>query len=184
MKMKNKINKAILFAVKKHRNQFRKGTDLPYIVHPLSVMICLVEMGASEDAIIGGVLHDTLEDTNTSYMELKWKFGKKVADIVKSCSENKSLSWKERKQETIVKLMYPPMEDVFMVELADKLCNLRDIHRERWGIGFWKRFKVSKKSLGWYYGGLCESIKCHTKQIGKFQKECEEFSRKYKEVFE
>ena len=180
-----KINRAISFAVWKHRKQMRKGTNLPYIVHPLAVMNALINFKCSEDVIIGGVLHDILEDTNTSYLELRLRFGKRVADIVKGCSENKKLSWKERKQETIDKMMNPVDYDVFMVELADKYCNLVDIFIDCDKPNFWKRFKVSKKSLGWYYKGLGKAIKKYSDENNRvFETIAISFNAMYKYVFE
>lgn len=181
--MKNKVQKAILFAVKKHRHQLRKGTNLPYVVHPLSVMKQLIDMGAEEDIIIAGILHDTLEDTDISYRELKRKFGVRVADIVKGCSENKNLPWKARKQETIDKMNNPDNEDVFLVELADKYCNLRDIYLEHEEKGFWKRFKASKKSLKWYYLGINNAIKRHYIKTGKYLNITSMFDMMYEKVF-
>lgn len=161
----------------------RKGTNLPYVVHPLSVMKQLIDMGAEEDVIIAGVLHDTLEDTNTSYRELKRHFGVRVADIVKGCSENKELLWRERKQETIDKMNNPDNEDVFLVELADKYCNLKDIWLECHKKGFWKRFKSSKKSLKWYYLGINNAIKRYYAKTGKYLNISWHFDEMWVKVF-
>ena len=64
-----KIHNAIIFASIKHQNQKRKGTNLPYIVHPMEVMQILTENGCSENVIVAGILHDTLEDTDTTPQE-------------------------------------------------------------------------------------------------------------------
>ena len=76
------IHKAIEFAAKKHRNQTRKGSDTPYIIHPVEVMLFLKESGCSADVVAAGVLHDTLEDTDTTFEELKECFGEAVAKLV------------------------------------------------------------------------------------------------------
>lgn len=64
------IQKAIVFATLKHQNQKRKGTDIPYIVHPMEVMQILTDMRCNENIIIAGILHDTLEDTATTPKEI------------------------------------------------------------------------------------------------------------------
>ena len=75
-----RIHDAIIFAAVKHKDQKRKGTDIPYIVHPMEVMQILTENEVSEDVIIAGILHDTLEDTDTKPQEIETKFGKAVLD--------------------------------------------------------------------------------------------------------
>ena len=98
------IHKAIEFAAIRHKDQKRKGTELPYIVHPMEVMQILTENGCDEIVIVAGILHDTIEDTETTYDDILENFGKEIADIVASESEDKSKSWKERKQTTIDRL--------------------------------------------------------------------------------
>jgi (p)ppGpp synthase/HD superfamily hydrolase len=85
-----KIHNAIIFASRKHASQVRKGTDIPYISHPMEVMDILRQNGCSENVIIAGILHDTLEDTNTTPAEIENKFGGDVLSIVQAESENKS----------------------------------------------------------------------------------------------
>lgn len=88
------IHEAIEFAAIKHRNQTRKSTDIPYIVHPMEVMQILTANGCDEKTIVAGILHDTLEDTATTHEELSEHFGEDVADIVGGVTEDKSKSWK------------------------------------------------------------------------------------------
>lgn len=84
------IHEAIIFATLKHQNQKRKGTEIPYIVHPMEVMQLLSAEGLPEEIIIAGILHDTLEDTDTKPEEIEQKFGKAILDIVLTESEDKS----------------------------------------------------------------------------------------------
>ncbi len=154
----NKIQRAVLFAAKKHATQVRKGTNTPYIVHPLGVMETLIHAGASENAIVAGILHDTLEDTNTTYAELAKNFGNRVADIVRACSEtDKSQSWLERKKHTIAALRKCQDTDVQAVIFADKTYNLQSIHRD-WldSDAVWMRFNADPGSQMWYYGEICK----------------------------
>ena len=146
------IHKAIEFAAKKHRNQTRKGSDTPYIIHPVEVMLFLKESGCSADVVAAGVLHDTLEDTDTTFEELKECFGEVVAKLVASESEDKSKTWQERKQTTIDH-MKTASEEVVTVCLADKLSNLQSIVYDLKTVGdkLWSRFNADKDHVRWYY---------------------------------
>jgi (p)ppGpp synthase/HD superfamily hydrolase len=77
------IDLAIEVAAKAHENQFRKGTDIPYITHPLAVGLILAKAGCSDDVIIAGILHDTVEDTSITLDYIRDTFGNKVSTIVK-----------------------------------------------------------------------------------------------------
>lgn len=129
--MVDRLVKAIDFAAKKHANQRRKNSDAsPYINHPIDVMNILIECGVNDiDVLIGAVLHDTLEDTNTSDVELVEHFGEKVARIVKECSDDKSLPKHVRKQLQIEHALVISNE-AKMIKMADKLSNMSDLHRD------------------------------------------------------
>lgn len=87
----------------------RKGTDIPYISHPCAVGMILQKAGCSEEVVIAGILHDTLEDTETTERDLLDRFGPVVLEIVKGCSEpDKGASWEERKQHTLDELKHAP----------------------------------------------------------------------------
>ena len=155
--MPEMINKAIEFAVEKHKGQLRKGTNLPYIVHPLKVMSKLVEWGSSKDTIIIGILHDTLEDTNTTYEELVENFGEYIADGVRFCTADKSIKdWIDQKQDFVWRIEKCECPEYVEASLADKYCNLSDIKEdlktEDWSE-FWKRFK-QPEDMEWYYKSL------------------------------
>lgn len=149
------IQKAIIFATLKHKEQKRKGTDIPYIVHPVEVMQILTSLNCNENIIIAGLLHDTLEDTSTTTEEIKNTFGEKVLDIVKSESEDKSKTWKERKQATIDHLENASTE-IKLVCFADKLSNIKSIYRDKLELGekIFERFNASKENIKWYYEEL------------------------------
>src|SRR5690606_21937667 len=125
VKLMELIEKAIIFAAKAHANQVRKGTDIPYITHPYAVGMLLQKAKCSEEVIAAGILHDTLEDTNTTYEDLVDTFGVRIANLVAAASENdKSLPWEARKQLTIEMLKNASIEEI-QVAVADKLHNLR-----------------------------------------------------------
>ena len=154
------IDFAIEFAAKAHRNQVRKGTDIPYIAHPYAVGLLLLGAGCSEEIVVAGILHDTVEDTPITLEEIRENFGEKVAAIVEGCSEpDKSLPWEARKRHTIEFLRTAPLE-VRLVACADKFHNLRTIVAEYQKIGdaVWKRFNRGRKEQEWYYRALAESL--------------------------
>ena len=82
------MKRAIIFAAKAHGNQKRKGTDIPYITHPFAVGMLLQKEKCSEEVIAAGILHDTLEDTETTFEDLTEVFGVHVANLVLAASEN------------------------------------------------------------------------------------------------
>lgn len=153
------IHEAIEFAAVKHRNQVRKGTDTPYIVHPMEVMYILAENGCDETVIAAGLLHDTVEDAGATLKEIEEKFGKEVADIVAAESEDKSKSWQERKQTTIDRLPDVSFE-AQLVCCADKLANVRSMFYDYQKIGekLWERFNAPKEKIAWYYAGTVDAL--------------------------
>ena len=154
---KLRIHKAIEFATIKHANQFRKGTKIPYIVHPFEVAQILTENGCSADVIIAGLLHDTIEDADVKISEIEQEFGEEVAVLVGHESEDKSKTWEERKRATIDELGSCD-DDVAMCTLADKLSNLRSIHFDiTRGEDVWKRFNRPRKDEEWYYTSIAKA---------------------------
>jgi (p)ppGpp synthase/HD superfamily hydrolase len=156
----NLIESAIELAAKAHHNQNRKGTDIPYITHPLAVGIILARAGCSDEVIIAGILHDTVEDTSVTLDCLRDNFGENVYMIVKGVSEpDKSLIWEERKNHTIDFLKGAPM-DIKFVSLADKLNNITAIASDYVEIGeaLWERFNRGKDEQKWYYKGLVQAL--------------------------
>ena len=98
------IHTGIIFATEAHGKQLRKGTQLPYIIHPLEVAQILSYIHAPQEVIVAGILHDTLEDTLVTYQELVDHFGKNIASLVFECSNKCDGPWRTRKQYTITKL--------------------------------------------------------------------------------
>ncbi len=125
----NRLLSAIAFAAHKHRDQRRKYlVASPYINHPIGLANLLANEAGIEDEriLIAAILHDTIEDTETTEQELIRDFGKEVADIVMEVTDDKSLSKTERKQLQI-KHAATLSRWACVVKLADKICNLRDI---------------------------------------------------------
>ena len=152
---------AIEVAVRAHQNQVRKGTDIPYVIHPLAVGIILAKAGCSDDVIIAGILHDTVEDTSITLDYLQNIFGEKVSTIVEGVSEpDKSLPWEERKRHThdFLKRASP---EVKFVALADKLNNISATVSDylKTGEELWKRFNRGREAQKWYYQGLVQVLR-------------------------
>ena len=118
------IQKAAEFAAHVHAGALRKGSKLPYIVHPREVAMIVAMMTEDPEVIAAAYLHDVIEDAGVRYEELEEQFGKRVADLVQAESENKLLTWQERKQATIDRMKHAP-EDMKMIAFGDKLSNLR-----------------------------------------------------------
>jgi len=120
---------ALSFAAKKHRDQRRKDlAGSPYINHPIDLINVLVnEAGVTVTTVlVAAILHDTVEDTDTSFDELEAVFGKKIADIVRELTDDKRFRKGKRKQLQIDNAASASYE-ARLVKLADKICNLRDM---------------------------------------------------------
>jgi (p)ppGpp synthase/HD superfamily hydrolase len=152
------VFEAIEFAARAHRHQHRKGTGVPYIIHPLGVAHILIDHDLPEDLVIAGILHDTVEDTDVTLDQIAERFGGRVAKLVAGASEpDKSDSWENRKRDTIEYLRTAP-EDVALVACADKLDNIRSIRRDyaRLGDRVWDHFKRKREQQCWYFRNLAE----------------------------
>jgi guanosine-3',5'-bis(diphosphate) 3'-pyrophosphohydrolase len=120
---------AIEFAAEKHRHQRRKDKDAsPYINHPIALAALLAGTAAVMDVTVlqAAILHDTIEDTDTSHGELVQRFGQKVADVVMAVTDDKTLA-KARRKELQIEHAAHASREVALVKWADKICNLRDM---------------------------------------------------------
>jgi len=121
--------KAIKFSAEKHRRQRRKDKQAsPYINHPIEVADILWTIGNVNDAIVivAALLHDTIEDTDTTPDELRIHFGEDVLALVLEVSDDKNLPKPERKRRQIEKAPFLSSR-ARLLKLADKICNIRDI---------------------------------------------------------
>ena len=124
-----KVFQALAFAAHKHRDQRRKDAGAsPYINHPIALADILVNEGGVTDHVVlcAAILHDTIEDTETTYEELVVAFGREIADVVAEVTDDKSLDKAERKLLQIEHAAHASPR-AKLVKLADKTCNLRDI---------------------------------------------------------
>lgn len=160
------LNKAITFAAEKHSAKTRKGTSIPYIVHPMEAAAIAAYLTDDLEIIAAAVLHDVVEDSDATKEDLEKLFGSRVAELVASDSEDKmehipaSASWRMRKQATIDQLESTDRDGQIIV-LADKLSNMRTLYKDYCLIGdeVWQRFNQKDKSeQGWYYRSIGEKL--------------------------
>jgi len=121
--------KAIAFAADKHRHQRRKDAEAsPYINHPIAVATVLAVEGdvSDETTLIAAALHDTVEDTETTFEELEQHFGSEVMNLVRELTDNKTLEKAERK---LLQIEHAQNSSIRakQLKIADKICNVRDI---------------------------------------------------------
>ncbi len=149
-----KFREALGFAAEVHGGDLRKGTEIPYVSHLLSVCALVLEDGGDEEEAIAALLHDTLEDhpEEVKREDLVERFGARVADLVEACSDTpadfeggEKPPWAERKAAYVEQIRsegYP----LSRVALADKLHNTRCMvmdHR-REGDAIWERFNAPR----------------------------------------
>ena len=160
------FDRAVIFATIAHEGQFRKGTEIPYILHPVEAAAIVGTMTSDEAVLAAAVLHDTLEDTDTTAGDIADLFGTRIARLVQMLSEQKrrdlpaAITWKIRKQETLEHLAQADA-DVQMITLGDKLSNIRAIRRDYEALGdaLWQRFNQKDKlQHKWYYEGIAAAL--------------------------
>ena len=123
------ILRAVAFAAHKHRDQRRKDKDAsPYINHPIELANVLWQEGGVRDpqVIAAALLHDTLEDTETSWQELRGEFGEEIADVVLEVTDTKWIRKAVRKRLQVARAAHSS-DKAKLVKLADKICNVRDV---------------------------------------------------------
>ncbi len=161
----HRYEEALKFAMRAHEGQLRKGSDIPYITHPVSVSAILAQHGYGEELIIASLLHDVLEDTAITPVELEKRFGEDIALLVCGVTEEKRdaqglpRAWEIRKEETLWHAGSAE-EQVVALKAADALhnvdCLIRDLRAT--GDDIWKRFKRGKEHQLDYYRRLSSII--------------------------
>lgn len=165
MELTTRFEQALLYALQAHREQYRKGSEIPYFSHLISCAALVMEGGGDEDQTIAALLHDIAEDQGgkSRLEEIEALFGNRVRHIVEGCSDtlvNPKPPWRERKEKYIEHLSNAD-EDVLLVSLADKVHNLRTIYLDyqRAGNQVWDRFRGGKQGSLWYFRSLLEIFK-------------------------
>lgn len=165
-----KMQLAIKFAAKTHdvyQKQKRKGKEISYIEHPLTAGLILARCGASEDVIVAGILHDTIEDSvpekKVTHDMLKSRFGEVVADLVESVTEkDKNESWEERKKAALEHIGTMSF-DALLVKSADVLSNTTELVDDhmRDGDAIFNRFNAPKEKSLQHYVRVIDTILEH-----------------------
>ena len=163
----NIFDEAIIFATNAHSGMYRKGDKSPYILHPLEAATIAGTMTEDIEIITAAVLHDTIEDTAVTSDEIKDRFGSRVAELVKSETEDKhadlppDTTWQIRKEESLKILKNSDDLGVKILWLSDKLSNMRSFYRkyEECGNALWQDFhqKDPDKQF-WYYSTIADLL--------------------------
>lgn len=138
------IKKAYYYAENLHQGQFRQSGE-PYISHPLNVAYILADMHADKDTICAGLLHDTLEDTNTTKEDIASEFTKDIANLVDGVTKISKLNFSTKQDQNMAntrKIIISLTEDVriIIIKLADRLHNMRTLE-------FKSEFKQKENSM-------------------------------------
>jgi len=160
------LDRAIIFAVRAHTGTERRGKGFPYIVHPMEAVEIVATMTKDQELLAAAALHDTLEDTNITFDQLRDEFGDRIASLVADESDtmpkgmSEEESWHTRKQAAIDRLARAS-HDAKIVALGDKLSNMRAIARDyaEQGDALWSLFHAKDpKDHAWHYRGLAASL--------------------------
>lgn len=160
----DRFDEALAYASRLHRDQRRKGTDVPYVAHLLGVASIALENGANEDQAIAALLHDAVEDQGglARLDEIRTRFGPLVADIVSDCTDaaiEPKPEWRSRKEAYIASLAHKQIASL-QVSLADKTHNAGAIVADLvvHGNALWSRFTGGRDGTLWYYGALANAF--------------------------
>lgn len=160
-----RFDRALALARDLHRDQVRKGTEIPYVAHLMGVASLVVDDGGDEDEAIAALLHDAVEDQggDSTLGLIRQQFGNRVAAIVKACSdtdEQPKPPWRARKEAYLAHLHDPHLPDgTLRVSLADKLHRARAILFDlRAGSDVYARFSAGREETRWYYDELARAF--------------------------
>ena len=147
------------YAMDCHKGAVRKGTTRPYILHPIETLQILSSMNVDINLMVAGILHDTLEDTDATLLDIYSQFGVDVAALVNGHTEDKRKIWYMRKLHTISELPTANIRHKMLV-LADKVANLRNMYADYKQVGeeLWERFNAPKELQAWYYSKVIDGL--------------------------
>ena len=183
MKLTARFDDALLYASRTHAGQRRKDKRVPYLAHLLGAANIVMTFGASEDEAIAALLHDAIEDQGIAHAELAARFGTRVANIVRGCSdceEREKPPWRERKERFVGRLA-KASRSVRLVCAADKLDNARALLAEyrAHGDAIWKKFNGGRDGTLWYYRTVVDSLRAreHTPLVAELDATISELER-------
>ena len=125
----------------------------------MEVMTILQQMDADRNVMMAGLLHDTIEDTEATYMQLKNEFGVDVAALVAAHSEPPEVTWEQGRKQTVEDMDYASFREKLLI-MADVTANLRSLWRDYRIIGeeLWDRFNAPKNRQAWFYGAVQDKL--------------------------
>lgn len=160
-----RFEEAVVYAVRTHALQARKGGTVPYLAHLFAVASLVMEDGGSEDETIAALLHDAGEDQGGEprIQDIEARFGSNIAAIVRECSDTLEMPkppWEQRKRDYVAHLRTTTPE-ALRVSLADKLHNARSMATDHAiaGDALWARFNAPRDAQAAYYRQLCHAFR-------------------------
>src|SRR5213080_3226897 len=167
------IKKAYEFSLKHHAGQTRASGE-PYLVHPLEVALILADMKIDPAAIAAGLLHDSVEDTSVTVVDIRKEFGEQVAHIVEGVTKINAIDFatrEEQQAENLRKMMLAMVDDirVVLIKLADRLHNMRTLEH----LPPDRQQKIAQETLD-IYGPIA-----HRLGMGKIRGELEDLGFRY-----
>ena len=176
--MMSKLEEAIIYATIMHQGKLRIFSSSPYILHPIEVAQILSTMTDDEEVIAAGILHDIVESTDGTIEEIEKRFGKRVAYLVDSDSENRydvaddPEAWKKRKEESLLILKDSDDTGVQMLWLADRLSDIRALnwlYSEK-GESIWEEYDENAADVVlWYFRTIAETVELQLNKTGAFK---------------
>src|SRR3954447_21680906 len=167
------VKKAYDYSLKHHEGQSRASGE-PYLVHPLEVALVLDEMKMAPVAVAAGLLHDSVEDTSVTIVDIRKDFGEQVAHIVEGVTKISKIEFatqEEQQAENLRKMMLAMVDDirVVLIKLADRLHNMRSLEH----LPPDRQQKIARETLD-IYGPIA-----HRLGMGKIRGELEDLAFKY-----
>ncbi len=159
------VTRAMIFAAEAHDGDVRKGSQAPYIVHPMEAMAIASSITEDPEVLAAAALHDVAEDCGITREELTMRFGERVANLVMAESQiqkgDPCASWDDRKRRALERLEQAGRDEK-IIALADKLSNMRAINRdfERDGEKMFLKFhQTDRRCHAWYYRNCVERLR-------------------------
>lgn len=166
-----RLESAISVAARAHRNQTRKGSTVPYIIHPFSVMTIAAEVTDDEDTLIACLFHDIIEDVPQEYSEaqMREEFGDRVTGIVRGVTKDDSAGdWYAVSRAYLKHLTEEAPDESVIVSAADKIHNLMSVlaDYDKMGSKVWQKFttKSADDQVWWYESVLAVLTERHAPQ--------------------
>jgi len=159
-----RFEEALLYATRLHADQTRKGSDIPYVSHLMTVAALTLEYGGGEDEAIAALLHDAVEDQggDQTRVEILRRFGPVITEIVDGCTDADTFPkppWRPRKEAFMTTLRAAP-DSVRLVVACDKLHNARAMVKDYrvFGEALWGRFSGGRAGTLWYYRTMVDVL--------------------------